>query len=121
MSDGSRLSCCSSAAATHSSRGICPFDESTSASSGPTIGLTRALRPAAAATAMRHNPANRPPGHAVAMVAKALRVDPPSALTVLVTKYWGAKGVSLTVGFIEKTDVALRKRILEHMNAWGKT
>jgi hypothetical protein len=83
--------------------------------------LPNAKRAAAAVTALRQNPANRPPGQAVAMMSKALHIDPPSALTVMVSKYWGAKGVSLTVGFLDKTDAALKKRILAHMNAWGKT
>jgi len=38
-----------------------------------------------------------------------------------IKRYWGKKGVKLTVGFIDTPDVALRKRILEHMNAWSKT
>jgi hypothetical protein len=40
---------------------------------------------------------------------------------VLTRKYWGTQGVKLTVGFLDNPESALRKRILEHMNAWAKT
>lgn len=42
-------------------------------------------------------------------------------VAVVVTKYWGVDGVSLTVGFTDDPPANLRKRILQHMNAWGKT
>jgi hypothetical protein len=41
-------------------------------------------------------------------------------LSVMHTKFWGAGGVKLTVGFLDTTSAALKKRILSHMNAWGK-
>ncbi len=37
------------------------------------------------------------------------------------TKFWGAKGVHLTVGFLDNPETALKKRILAHMNAWSET
>jgi hypothetical protein len=41
-------------------------------------------------------------------------------LAIDVTRYWGTKGAHLTVGFIDTPDQELRKRILLHLNAWGK-
>ena len=38
---------------------------------------------------------------------------------MLTTKYWGAKGVKLTVGFLDTPAADLRKHILVHMNAWA--
>src|SRR5262249_52309950 len=38
-----------------------------------------------------------------------------------VFRYWGDKGVELTVGFLETPDAGLRARILKHMNAWNET
>src|SRR5262245_18614642 len=42
-------------------------------------------------------------------------------LAVDVKRYWGRKGVRLTVGFLDRTDAELRRRILAHMNAWNQT
>ncbi|MEO0014741.1 MAG: hypothetical protein RLZZ535_3130 [Cyanobacteriota bacterium] len=42
-------------------------------------------------------------------------------LAVLTSKYWGAEGVYLTVGFLDNPSGDLRARILSQMNAWGKT
>ena len=36
-------------------------------------------------------------------------------------RYWGDKGVELTVGFLDTTETALRARILAHLNAWNET
>ena len=73
----------------------------------------------AADTATAINPVNRPPIH------RLMRLMPGFAptrarLAVLTTKYWGAKGVKLTVGFLDNPSAELRARILLHMNAWGK-
>ncbi len=74
----------------------------------------------AAERAIKLNPAN---GRAV----NALRLAAPDAvlkpehLAVITTKYWGRQGVHLTVGFLDNPETALRKRILLHMNAWGKS
>lgn len=62
-----------------------------------------------ACTAARINPANRPAG-----------VWEPSHLAVITTKYWGASGTELTVGFMEQIQSTLRNRILSHMNAWSE-
>ncbi|MGC4049927.1 MAG: hypothetical protein QM757_10485 [Paludibaculum sp.] len=40
-------------------------------------------------------------------------------LAVVTTKYWGLKGVKLTVGFVDGAPTDLRKCILLHMNAWS--
>lgn len=74
----------------------------------------------AAETATAINPVNRAPVH------RLMRIMPGFAptrahLAVLTTKYWGAKGVRLTVGFLDNAPADLRKRILLHMNAWAKT
>lgn len=62
--------------------------------------------------AVRVNPDNCPEGVPV-------DVDVNERLALDVTKYWGKDGVKLSVGFIETPDLALRQRILSHMNAWG--
>jgi hypothetical protein len=76
-------------------------------------------RISAAETAVKHNPANAP---SMQMYKMAFPDDimPPAKIAVLTTKYWGQGGVSLTVGFLDNPPTALRKRILSHMNAWGK-
>lgn len=45
----------------------------------------------------------------------------PAHIAVLTTKYWGTKGVDLTVGFMEPTSVELREKFLYHMNLLGQT
>jgi hypothetical protein len=72
---------------------------------------------AAAETAVRINPANKPNTHQ--FTAGLGEVMPPEHLALLTAKRWPTSGVSLTVGFIETVDPALRARILSHMNAWG--
>jgi hypothetical protein len=42
-------------------------------------------------------------------------------IAVVTTKYWGLQGVKLTVGFMDNPETALKKRLLQHMNAWTKT
>src|SRR4051812_17020101 len=54
------------------------------------------------------NPVNLPAG-----------AHPVERLAVLTQAYWGAKGVDLTVGFMEQTATNLRDRIISHMNAWN--
>jgi len=92
---------------------------------------------AAAATAVKQNPTNHPilggllkllgglllNKLGVSDPSKASDVIPvltPEDLALLTTKYWGAKGVTLTVGFpFDSTPSDLQSRILLHMNAWG--
>lgn len=64
---------------------------------------------AAALHAIRHNPVNRPPGDLTR-----------EKIAIQTTKYWGAAGVHLTVGFMGQISAALADKILLHMNAWGK-
>src|SRR6185369_92589 len=75
---------------------------------------------AAARTAAGINPVNHPP------VERLVRAVPgfapsPAAIAVLTTKYWQSGGVKLGVKFLDGESTALKKRILEHMNAWAKT
>jgi len=74
----------------------------------------------AARTAININPMNSAP---IARLTRVMRDFKPTAerLAVVVTKYWGAGGVRLTVGFLDNPPATLRKRILQHMNAWSKT
>lgn len=91
--------------------------------------------PDAAARAIEHNPANRPPLFRIIETAETVTsalcslfpaplppipsVNVPAHLAVLTTKYWGAGGVKLTVGFpFDSTPDDLKRRILSHMNAW---
>ena len=74
-------------------------------------------RIAAAETAVRINPSNRPNTHQY--TAAMGEVLAPARLAVLVSKRWPSSGVQLTVGFIGTVDAALRARIVSHMNAWG--
>jgi len=81
--------------------------------------LPRHLWVGAARTASKVNPVNHPP------VERLIRVMPtfrPTAeqIAVLTTKYWGAGGVKLGVGFLDSPPAELKDRIICHMNAWGK-
>ena len=73
---------------------------------------------AAADEATRENPANRPPLER--MMAFGLLLNR-KAIAVSTTKYWRGGGVDLTVAFLDNPDQELRKKILDHLNAWGKT
>lgn len=75
---------------------------------------------AAARVARAVNPLNHPP---VERLARVMRGFTPSPLriAVMTTKYWGNRGVRLTVGFLDSPPADLRSRILEHMNAWART
>jgi hypothetical protein len=72
---------------------------------------------AAAATAVRINPANHVSTQLLRSAVSEL--PPPEHLALMTPKRWPASGVALTVSFIENVDPALRARILSHMNAWG--
>jgi hypothetical protein len=80
--------------------------------------LPRQQWPNAARNAIGVNPANRPPD----LDESTLRPGGEGERLALdISRYWGQDGVDLTVGFIDTPDADLRKRILEHMNAWSKT
>jgi len=70
--------------------------------------------------AVEVNPLNQAPLARLGMVMRAYKPTP-MHLAVVTTKYWGAKGVHLTVGFLDNPPTDLRKRIILHMNAWNKT
>jgi hypothetical protein len=72
----------------------------------------------AARDAVAVNPANAPAVDVLRQVAPEAVIEP-QHLALLTAKYWGAKGVKLTVGFLDNPPTDLRKRILSHMNAWG--
>lgn len=82
--------------------------------------LPRAKWAAAARIASNVNPANHPP---VERLVRAVPGFAPTkaAIAVLTTKYWRGGGVKLRVGFLDSPPADLRKRILQHMNAWSKT
>jgi hypothetical protein len=75
---------------------------------------------AAALKAIEVNPMNHAPVERLAGlgISMAPRRDYISALTA---KYWKTNGVRLTVSFMDNPSQALRRRILQHMNAWSKT
>ena len=74
----------------------------------------------AARTAVAQNPLNHAPVHRLARVVPGFEPTP-MRIAVLTTKYWGIGGVKLTVGFMDTPPADLRKRILQHMNAWSST
>src|SRR4051812_11922450 len=82
--------------------------------------LPRSLLVSAAATATAINPLNHPPVERLARVMPAFRPTR-ERIAVLTSKYWHTNGVHLTVGFLETAPADLRRRIVEHMNAWDKT
>jgi Astacin (Peptidase family M12A) len=75
---------------------------------------------AAAATAVKINPHNHVALHPLTRLLPDFA--PTKERIALVTKkYWGIQGVRLRVSFMDNPPAALRKRILQHMNAWSKT
>ncbi len=82
--------------------------------------LPRYLWQRAADTAVEFNPINHPPLHRLARSIPGF-LPTPEHIAVVTSKYWGSQGVHLTVGFMDNPESALRKRIIEHMNAWQKT
>ena len=80
--------------------------------------LPQSKQVAAAKTAAEQNPMNLPPQRGM----DRLGIAPTrQRIAVITTKYWGAAGIKLTVGFMDGPSTTLRKKILEHMNAWSKT
>lgn len=82
--------------------------------------LPRQLWVEAARTAVRINPVNHPHIERLTLVTPGF-LPTPERIAVVTTKYWHSGGVLLTVGFLDNPEAPLRKRILSHMNAWGKT
>src|SRR5215475_5159888 len=75
---------------------------------------------AAAQRAVEANAANHPRLERLVRVMPEFQLTP-ERIAVVTTKYWGKKGVHLTVGFFDNPSSALRSRILLHMNAWANT
>jgi len=75
---------------------------------------------AAAQKAVEINPLNHAPIEHLAALMPGFTLTP-ERIAVVTTKYWGPKGVSLTVGFMDNPTASLKKKILAHMNAWNKT
>ncbi len=80
--------------------------------------LPEELRIEAAQRAVRINRANAPAREMLAAAAPRQLLEP-AHLALLTSRYWGAGGVKLTVGFLDDPTADLRKRILSHMNIWG--
>ena len=78
--------------------------------------LSRSQWQAAAKAAREINRAN---GAAVDQLSSGSgAVLHPDHLALLTAKYWGAKGVKLSVSFLDNPSQALRSKLLAHMNAW---
>ncbi len=82
--------------------------------------LPKAVQFAAAHAAAQINPLNHAPLQRLAGVIPGY-VPTPEHIVLVTTRYWGAGGVRLTVGFLDNPDSGLKKKILDHMNAWAKT
>jgi hypothetical protein len=74
---------------------------------------------AAAQRASEVNPANYPRLERLVRAVPEFQLTP-ERIAVVTAKYWGLKGVRLTVGFLDNPPKDLRARILLHMNAWAK-
>jgi hypothetical protein len=72
----------------------------------------------AARVATAENPVNAP-AHSPLTAAEHMPIA--VSIAMMTTKYWGSGGVDLSVGFLDIANVALRDRILAHMNAWGES
>lgn len=72
---------------------------------------------AAAELAIELNPANRP---TVGGYLPPQTPTPANRIAVYSQKWWGAKGVKLTVSFpFDNPNLATRKKILQYANLWG--
>jgi hypothetical protein len=67
----------------------------------------------AADTAIEINPLNRP------NLEQAPPLFDKQELAVLTTKYWGSKGATLGVYFLDNPPADLKERLLWHFNSWG--
>lgn len=82
--------------------------------------LPDSQRIAAAATAIGLNPVNGVSWENLSKMVPGLDVEP-QHISLLVSKYWGSKGVHLGVAFLDNPPADLRARIISHANAWSKT
>ncbi len=83
------------------------------------MSLPKRLLIKAANTAIKINPVNSVTRGPVGAAA-GLAVLEPMQIAVMTNKYWGPTPRELSVSFMEQTNPALRRRILEHMNAWSE-
>jgi len=83
-------------------------------------GLPKEQAIEAARTAIKINPMNHVPVTHLAGLMRGLPLTP-QRIALVTKKYWGLKGVKLTVAFLDNPATDLRKRILQHMNAWAET
>src|SRR5215203_5000992 len=74
----------------------------------------------AARNAVEINPVNHPPLERLARIEPEIKPTR-ERLALTTSKWWGAGGVHLTVGFLDDPPADLRDRILSHMNAWAET
>jgi hypothetical protein len=77
--------------------------------------LPESKRVKAARRAVEVNPANAP----LPQGAVALGITEPGRLAVIVSKFWGAKGVKLGVTFLDNPNAATRSKILTFANKWN--
>ncbi len=80
--------------------------------------LPKELWASAAQKAIAINPANAPAMEQLKAAMPGTEIEP-EQLALLTAKYWGVKGVHLTVGFLDNPPADLRARLLLHMNSWG--
>ena len=73
----------------------------------------------AARKALIINPANETERHTIERTPVGRRGGP-RRIAVVIGRKWPAKGVQLSVSFMDSPKNDLRKRILLHMNAWGQ-
>lgn len=78
--------------------------------------LPAGLVPQAARVAVAVNPTNDP----LTQHPELTAVLKPQHIALLTSKYWGAKGVKLSVSFMDGPDTATRRLIVQHMNAWNR-
>lgn len=72
----------------------------------------------AAEQATSINPANHPPV-GVLVPTRDGGILTRADIAVLTSKYWGPRGVSLSVGFLDNSDPVFQASVLRHMNAWA--
>jgi Astacin (Peptidase family M12A) len=82
--------------------------------------LSRSQQEKALRRAIEINPANAA-FHREVLRTPVGRRGGPRRLALLVANRWPVTGIKLTVRFLDGAAQDLRKRILLHMNAWGKT
>jgi hypothetical protein len=81
--------------------------------------LPRRLLVKAARRAVEINPANAVVAGPVVLAARGL-VSDPLRIAVLTAKYWGPQPRRLTVSLMENAPADLRRRIVQHLNAWSE-